>query len=204
MCWGQRPVSIVRQTPTNYEEQTMRKIFFSAGALAFGLTMAGVVGSGLPAAHAQSGVGSGNTGGSVAFVREAGNAGEFEVQSGRMALERSQHPGVRGYAAQTVKDASEMLNRVKFINNANVAASMPGGVNANQQGELNRLASLSGPDFDREYMRSQVTVSQYMANFFRGYGATGESETLRTYAAKAATDYDAQVEKARTIAGSLQ
>ena len=49
-----------------------------------------------------------------------------------------------------------------------------------------------------------MTVSQYMANFFRGYGATGESETLRTYAAKAATDYDAQVEKARTIAGSLQ
>ena len=71
----------------------------------------------------------------------------FEVQSGHMALERSQHPGVRGYAAQTVKAASEMLNRVKFINNANVSASMPGGVNANQQGELNRLASLSGPDF---------------------------------------------------------
>jgi putative membrane protein len=182
----------------------MRKIVFFAVALALGLTMAGVAGSGLPAAHAQSGVGSGHTGGSVAFVREAGNAGEFEVQSGRLALARSQHSGVRGYAAQTVKDASEMLNRVKFINNANVGASMPSGVNANQQAELNRLAGLNGPDFDREYMRSQVTISEYMANFFRSYGATGESETLRTYAAKAATDYDAQVEKARTIAGSLQ
>lgn len=182
----------------------MRKIVFFAGALALGSTMIGVVGGVLPVAHAQSGVGSGNTGGSVAFVREAGNAGELEVQSGRLALERSQHSGVRGYAAQTVKDASEMLNRVKFINNANVGASMPGGVNANQQAELNRLAGLSGPDFDREYMRSQVMISEYMANFFRGYGATGESDTLRTYAAKAATDYDTQVEKARSIAGSLQ
>jgi len=182
----------------------MKKFGFVAGAVALGLTVAGVVASGLPAAHAQSGVASGNTGGSVAFVREASNAGEFEVQSGQLALGRSQHPGVRGYAAQTVKDASEMLNRVKFINNANVAASMPGGVNASQQAELSRLASLSGPDFDREYIRSQVTISEYMANFFRGYGAAGESETLRAYAARAATDYDAQVEKARTIAGSLQ
>lgn len=181
----------------------MKRATFLVGTLSLCVAAAGSV-VGLPSSgNAQSGVGSGNTGGSVAFVREAGQAGHFEVQSGRLALERSQHVGVRGYAAQTVKDAEEMLNRVKFINNANVGASMPSGVNDNQQAALNRLSSLSGPEFDREYMRQQIEVSGFLAGIFRGYGANGESNTMRVYAAKAATEYDAQLEKARTVAGSL-
>lgn len=191
-------------TDANFEESIMKRLTFLTGAVALGVAIVGSV-VGLPSSpHAQSGVGSGNTGGSVAFVREAGQAGHFEVESGRLALERSQQIGVRGYASQTVKDASEMLNRVAFINNANVGASMPGGVNANQQSQLNRLAGLSGAEFDREYMRQQVEMSQFLARLFRGYGANGESETLRGYAAKAASDYDAQLEKARMVAGSLQ
>jgi len=105
---------------------------------------------------------SGQTGGSVAFVRETSNAGHFEVQCGHLALERSQHVGVRGYATQTVKDADEMLNRVKFINEANVGASMPAGLNDAQRTILKRLVGLSGADFDREYMRSQIEVGELL------------------------------------------
>src|SRR6266576_1439350 len=89
------------------------------------------------------------------LVRETSNAGHFEVQCGHLALERSQHVGVRGYATQTVKDADEMLNRVKFINEANVGASMSAGLNDAQRTILMRLVGLSGADIDREYMRSQ-------------------------------------------------
>ena len=182
----------------------MRRASFLAGAFAFGIASIGFSVGLPPSANAQSGVGTGRSSGSVAFVREAGHAGHFEVQSGRLALERSQHVGIRGYATQTVKDATEMLKRVDFINNANVAASMPSGVNDNQQAQLNRLSGLSGTEFDREYIRQQIEISQFLAGIFRGYGANGESPTLRVYAAKSATDYDAQLEKARTISGSLQ
>ncbi len=182
----------------------MKRSALLAGILTLGLAITGIGEGIVPGAHAQSNVGSGNTGGSVAFVRDAGNAGHFEVQSGRLALERSQNAGVRGYAAQVVKDAEEMLNRVASINNANVGASMPNGLNADQQGQLSRLSGLNGIDFDREYIRQQVGVSDYLAKIFRAYGANGESPTLRVYAAKAATDYDAQLQKARTVAGSLQ
>ena len=39
---------------------------------------------------------------------------------------------VRGYAAQTLKDSTEMVNRVKFIKEANVNAPMPTGPNNTQ------------------------------------------------------------------------
>jgi hypothetical protein len=38
---------------------------------------------------------------------------------------------------------------------------------------------------------------------FSDYGSNGESATMRVYAAKAVTDYDAQIMQARTVAGSL-
>jgi putative membrane protein len=178
-----------------------------AGALALGLILpAAGLGAMLvaaPTAHAQQNAGSGQTGGSVAFVRDSGNAGRFEVQSGRLALERSQNVGVRGYAGQAVKNADEMLGRVKFINNSNVGATMPDAVNTEQRAELARLGSLSGSDFDRAYMRSQIEIGEVLKKTFSEYGANGESPTLRVYAAGAVTDYDAQILQARTIAGSL-
>jgi putative membrane protein len=173
----------------------MQKLTLLAGALTLGLVLPGVLAGASPPAHAQN-VNSGQTGGSVAFVRDAGNAGLFETQ-------RSQHAGVRGYATQTVKDAAEMLNRVKFINQSNVAAPMPGTLSDANQAVLNRMAGLSGADFDRAYMQSQIATSDFLLLTFRAYGTNGESDTLRLYAAKAATDYETQATSARTVMGSL-
>ena len=184
----------------------MKKSTCLAGALALGLVLpAAVLGTSLVAAsgaNAQN-VAAGQAGGSVAFVHDTANAGQFEIRSGRLALERSQHVGVRGYAGQTVKNADEMINRVKFINNANVGAAMPDSLNADQRAMLVRLAVLNGSDFDREYMRSQIEVGELLKKTFTDYGANGESPTMRVYAAKAVTGYEAQILQARTIAGSL-
>ena len=185
----------------------MKKSTCLAGALALGLIVpAAGFGASLIAASgasAQQNAGSGQTGGSVAFVLESGNAGRFEVQSGRLALERSQHVGVRGYAGQTVKDAAEMIGHVKFINNANVDGAMPDGLSADQRAMLVRLASLNGSDFDREYMRFQIEVGEGLKQTFTDYGANGESPNMRIYAAKAVTDYAAQILQARAIAAAL-
>jgi putative membrane protein len=192
---------------STHRKNIMKKSTCLAGALALGLIVpAAGFGASLIAASgasAQQNAGSGQTGGSVAFVLESGNAGRFEVQSGRLALERSQHVGVRGYAGQAVKDADEMVNRVKFINNANVGAALPEGLNTDQRARLVQLSGLSGPDFDREYMRAQIEVGELLRKTFTDYGANGESPTLRVYAAKAVTGYEAQILQARAIAGSL-
>jgi putative membrane protein len=181
----------------------MKNSSLLAGALAAGLILPGIVmGPPLPA-NAQQNVSSGQTGGSVAFVRDATNVGMFEVQSGNLALQRAQNVGVRAFATRSIKDASEMLNRVKFINEANVSAPIPTAIDNEMQARLSNLTGLSGPDFDREYMRLQIEVSDFLAKTCRGYGANGESPTLRLYAARAATDYDAQAVLARTVAGSL-
>jgi len=192
----------------------MKKSTCLAGALAGALARVLALGLVLPAAgvgailvasssaNAQPS-GSGQTGAAVAFVDDTGNAGRFEIRSGRLALERSQHVGVRGYAGQTVKDAAEMIGHVKFIDNANVDGAIPDGLTADQRAMLVRLAGLNGSDFDREYMRFQIEVAEHLKQAFTDYGANGESPTMRIYAAKAVTDYAAQILQARAIAAAL-
>lgn len=147
--------------------------------------------------------GTGQAGGSVAFVRDAGNGGQFEVKSGQLALTRSEHVAVRDYATQAVKDAGEMVERVKTINRANAGAPMPPGLTASQTVALYRLNGLHGIDFNREYMRAQIEVGELLQKAFADYGATGDQADLRVYAAQVAAEYDVQLRQARTIAGSL-
>ena len=66
----------------------MIKLRLLACAMVIGVSLAGLLAAAPAMVHAQS-VGSGQTGGSVAFVRDAGSAGLFEVQGARLALERS-------------------------------------------------------------------------------------------------------------------
>ena len=52
-------------------------------------------------------------------------------------------------------------------------------------------------------MRSQIEVGELLKTTFIAYGANGESPTMRVYAAKAVTGYEAQILQARAIAGTL-
>jgi hypothetical protein len=128
-------------------------------------------------------VGSGQTGGSVAFVRDAGNAGQFEVQSSRLALERSQHVGVRGYAGQTVKDADEMINRVKFIN-SQVGASMPDSLQPTSR-RSSRNSPASGPVRPRYALA--IAVGELLKTTFTDTAPTAVAHDAG-HAAKAVTD----------------
>jgi len=65
-----------------------------------------------------------------------------------------------------------------------------------------RVIAAEIADDVQRYIDAHTTVG-VERTILRAYGADGESDTLRVYAAKSATDYDAQVARARTIAGSL-
>ena len=53
------------------------------------------------------------------------------------------------------------------------------------------------------FRKLSIAVGELLKKTFTDYGANGESPTMRVYAAKAVTGYEAQILQARTIAGSL-
>ena len=143
------------------------------------------------------------TGGTTRFVRIAGVVSEFEVASGRLALQRSANPGVRGFAERMVKEHADILTSLKFTNDSNANASMPRGLDRDTQRMVDRLAATSGPDFDVLYMDMQVHTLEDVLVLYREYSRVGSVDSMKKYAVKWTPMIEQHGHHARTVRGSL-
>lgn len=86
------------------------------------------------------------------FIEKAAVNGMAEVEAGKIALSKSQHPEIRSFAERMVKD--HMLANTEL---SGIAASKgietPTTLDAEHQAQLDQLASKSGAEFDRAYSR---------------------------------------------------
>ena len=84
------------------------------------------------------------------FLKDATASSRFEADAARMALARSNDPGVRSLAATLINHHAAALNELLHMLHARgMAAPMLGN---DQRKVLNRLAKLQGTRFDREFL----------------------------------------------------
>lgn len=86
------------------------------------------------------------------FVEKAAVNGLTEVEAGKIALSKSQDPGVRSFAERMVKDHTMAHTELMGIA-ASKGIDTPTKPDAEHQAKLDQLASKSGADFDQEYSR---------------------------------------------------
>ena len=143
------------------------------------------------------------TGGTTNFVRLATQASLFEVQSSKLAMQRSTNEAVRGFAQMMIKDHEQELNNLKFTNDANASAPMPKELDARHQAIFEQLQAHSGPSFDNMYMQIQARGHEEAAALYRSYAEVGELEALRKLARNALPTIERHRDDARRIAGTL-
>jgi putative membrane protein len=89
------------------------------------------------------------------FAKDAAQGNMAEVNLGKLALQQSQNDDVKKFGQRMVDDhgkAEQELEGVASKNNL----TLPQDVNTKQKAEQQRLSKLSGPAFDRAYMRLMV------------------------------------------------
>jgi putative membrane protein len=122
----------------------------TASATAFGQTTANPA---APAAGTMQSAGKLSTS-DQKFVNEAASGGLFEVDAGKLA-EKSADPQVRKFGARMVQDHSAADNKLKQIAAAQ-GGMVPSTLDQDHKQKLDRLASLHGQDFNRQYMAMMV------------------------------------------------
>jgi predicted outer membrane protein len=92
------------------------------------------------------------------FLKDAAASSRFEAEASRMALGKSNDPGVRSFAATLINyHASASNELLHMLHGRGMAAPML----ANQQRKvLNRLARLHGSKFDREFLKEVALKNQ--------------------------------------------
>src|SRR3982751_5197371 len=89
------------------------------------------------------------------FANNAAQGGMAEVELGRLATQRAGDPSVREFGARMVADHSRANSELKSIA-AQKGIQLPADLNAEQKSEKDKLAQMSGAEFDKEYMSAMV------------------------------------------------
>ncbi len=117
------------------------------------------------------------------FMRQAAQAGLFEVKKSKLALARSDNQDVRDFAARMIRDHTKANQELKQLA-ASKGVRLPHRPNAHQRRIIRRLARLEGRHFDCAYMAVQVRAHLQAIAIFRREVRHGHNPAVRAYAAR--------------------
>jgi putative membrane protein len=117
------------------------------------------------------------------FVCQAAIDGLAQMSFGQLAEQKARDPAVREFARSIVADQSSTNDLLERLATQQVGIALPTRLDAMHLETFNRLASLSGADFDRAYMQRAVEDYRSAIEHFRQQASLGSEPTLQRFAA---------------------
>jgi putative membrane protein len=114
------------------------------------------------------------------FLDEIAIGGMQEVELGKMALQKAGSDSVRAFAQRMVDDHNQTREQLQSIAEAK-GLSLPTGLDARHQKDVDRLQKLSGADFDRAYMKLVLDAHQKDIRQFRKQAEQGSDSDIRSF-----------------------
>jgi putative membrane protein len=116
------------------------------------------------------------------FVKKATIAGMFEIESSKLAEQKTQDPKVQAFAKMMIDDHTKAANELKQKAEGISGAQMPAQLDAPHQKKLDALKSASGVRFMRAYKTDQMQGHKDAVALFQAYGAGGDNAELKSWA----------------------
>lgn len=122
------------------------------------------------------------------FVTTVPNANEFEIQSSRLAQEKSPSADVKAFAGQMIADHTKAAEDLKAAlsqgqTTASIKPAGP-GLQPKEQQLLDELKGLDGKDFDRKYIEMQTDAHKEAVALFSTYANSGDDPAMKEFAKK--------------------
>jgi putative membrane protein len=120
----------------------------------------------------------------AAFVDSATWNGMFEIQSSRLALEKSQDSKIREFAQMMIRDHSRASAKLaSTVSTDNVGSAPPTLLDREHGLLLDKLIAASEADFDRLYTNMQIDRHERALQIHHAYSVTGDNVALKQLAA---------------------
>jgi putative membrane protein len=117
------------------------------------------------------------------YLAQAGSADMFEIQSGQLAQQMSQNPGVQSFAGMIIADHTQSTQMLTSAAAAAHVMAPPPAMLPPQQAMLDQLRSAgSGPAFDQAFQQIQIQAHQQALMLHQNYAQSGDVPALRATA----------------------
>lgn len=148
----------------------------------------------------------GNTNGMLSpsdkdFMMKAAMAGMEEVQLGQVAMQQGSSDGVKQFGQQMVTDhtaANEKLMQVASTK----GVTLPTAPDAAAQARMTKLRALTGPAFDKQYIKEAgLSDHEKAVKLFQKESTSGKDPDVRGFASATLPTIQTHLSMARTLAG---
>lgn len=137
------------------------------------------------------------------YVQKAAMTDLFEVQAGKLALEKSKDKNIRKFAEQMVTDHTTTTTKLQAaLKTGDVDVSPPTKLDAPHAAKLKELTDASGAEFDRTYVQMQVAGHQEALRLHQSYASSGDNATLKALAGKTAELVQHHLDEAKALSGN--
>lgn len=117
------------------------------------------------------------------YMATAGSSDQFEIQSGQLAMQRSQNPAVRNFAYMLIADHGCSTQAVVAAAQSARIMPPPPALLPPHQAMLDQLrAAGAGPNFDLTFKQIQTGAHQDALQLHQNYAAGGDVPALRAAA----------------------
>ena len=117
------------------------------------------------------------------FVKKAAIANQFEIDSSKLALDKSQDDNVKTFAQQMVDDHTKAGDAMKdALASAKTKVTPPDKLDAACQAKMDKLQKLEGKAFDKQYIKIQASAHKDAVKLFSDYSKSGGDPSLKKFA----------------------
>jgi len=118
------------------------------------------------------------------FVTDAAMTDMFEIQAGQLALKRADGPAYQDLAQMTILDHTKTSQQLKQMATSLRGVQLPLDLDSALKAKIDKLSSLSGAAFERQYKSDQVAGHKQAVEMFETYAKSGDNAELKTWAAQ--------------------
>lgn len=138
------------------------------------------------------------------FVTVAASTGMLEVEASRLALQRTRHPQLRGFAQKMVDEHSKSTDELKSIAKDVGLTDVPVTTMGKYNAMLEKLRGLKDAEFDREYA-VQIGVASHAeaVALFDQASKDASNPQLKAFAARTLPHLRDHLEESQAVAQAV-
>ncbi|MFN7994227.1 MAG: DUF4142 domain-containing protein [Bryobacteraceae bacterium] len=132
------------------------------------------------------------------FAKDAALGGLTEVQLGKLAAERASRDDIKQFGQRLAEDhtkANEQLKQLAGKQNI----SLPDALDSKHQARVDKLAKLSGSDFEKAFIKDQVKDHEMEIRNFTAEAQSGTDPEVKTYASNVLPTLQEHLQAAKNL-----
>lgn len=132
------------------------------------------------------------------FLKDAAQGGMAEVELGKLAAQKATSPDVKQFGQKMVDDHTKANDQLKELASKE-SVSIPDGLDSKHQSRIDKLSKLSGPQFDKAYMKDQLRDHEQDVQEFKSEAQYGTDPNIKQFATQTLPVLQQHLELAKNV-----